>query len=344
VTGPVTGPPGDHAAFVLDGNGFDTLHLQRRATPAPVGPQVLVQMHAASLNYRDLKILEGRYAMPTIRPLVPLSCGAGEVVAVGDGVAAWKLGDRVVPIYMQGWYDGPFGRQPHWRGLGGDIDGTAREYGLFDQQDLLAIPAAWSFAEAATLPCAAVTAWHALVSIADVGPGDTVLTLGSGGVSVFALQIATLRGARVIATSSDDAKIARLKALGATDTVNYRATPDWDQAVRRLTGGRGVDMVVEVGGGDTFDRSIRATRDGGQLLRVGDLSGGVDPSRITIERGVTVTPVVVGSRAMTAAAMEALAAAGQRPVIDRAFAFRDLPAALRHLEAGRHFGKIVLNF
>ncbi len=340
----MTEPPADHAAFVLEGNGFATLHLRRRATPAPIGTQVLVRMRAASLNYRDLKILEGRYAMPTIRPLVPLSCGAGDVVAVGAGVAGWKPGDRVLPIYMQGWYEGPFGRQPHWRGLGGDIDGTAREYALFDQQDLLAIPDAWSFAEAATIPCAAVTAWHALVSIGGVKPGDTVLTLGSGGVSVFALQIATLRGARVIATSSDDAKLARLTALGATDGVNYRATPDWDQAVRRLTGGRGVDMVVEVGGGDTFDRSIRATRDGGQVLRVGDLSGGVDPARITVERGVTVTPVVVGSCAMTAEAMQALATAGKRPVIDRAFPFRELPAALHHLEAGRHFGKIVLEF
>lgn len=340
----MNGTPADHAAFVLQGNGFDTLHLQRRATPAPVGAQVLVRMRAASLNYRDLKILEGRYAMPTIRPLVPLSDGAGEIVAVGDGVDAWKPGDRVLPIYMQGWYDGPFGRQPHWRGLGGDVDGTAREYALFDQQDLLAIPDTWSFAEAATLACAAVTAWHALVPVGGVKAGDTVLTLGSGGVSVFALQIATLNGARVIATSSDDAKLARLKALGAAEGVNYRATPDWDRAVRDLTGGRGVDMVVEVGGGDTFDRSIRATRDGGQVLRVGDLSGGVDPARITVERGVIVTPIVVGSRAMTAEAMHALAAAGKRPVIDRAFPFHDLPAALRHLEAGRHFGKIVIEF
>jgi NADPH:quinone reductase-like Zn-dependent oxidoreductase len=340
----VTKPPADHAAFVLQGNGFDTLHLQRRATPAPIGTQVLVRMRAASLNYRDLKIIEGRYAMSTIRPLVPLSDGAGEVVAVGDAVAAWKAGDRVLPIYMQGWYDGPFGRQPHWRGLGGDVDGTAREYALFDQQDLLPIPDAWSFVEAATLPCAAVTAWHALVSIGGVKPGDTVLTQGSGGVSVFALQIAMLRGASVIATSSDDAKLARLKALGAAEGVNYRASPDWDQAVRHLTGGRGVDIVVEVGGGDTFDRSICATRDGGQVLRVGDLSGGVDPARITVERGVAVTPIVVGSRQMTAEAMLALAASTHRPVIDRVQPFRALPDALKDLAAGRHFGKIVLEF
>lgn len=340
----MTALPADHAVFVLGGTGFDTLHLRRRPTPMPAGTQILLRMRAASLNYRDLKILEGRYAMPTIRPVVPLSDGAGEVAAVGDAVAQYKPGSRVLPIYMQGWYEGPFGRQPHWRGLGGEVDGTAQEYMLVEERDLLPIPEMWSYAEAATLPCAAVTAWHALVSVGGVKPGDTVLTLGSGGVSVFALQIATLHGASVIATSSDDAKLARLKALGAAEGVNYRATPDWDQAVLRLTGGRGVDMVVEVGGGGTFERSIRATRDGGQVLRVGDLSGGVDPSRVTVERGVIVTPIVVGSRAMTAAAMQALAAAGNRPVIDRVFPFRDLPAALRHLESGRHFGKIVLEF
>lgn len=340
----MTGLPADHAAFVLQGTGFDTLHLLRRATPAPTGTQVLVRMRAASLNYRDLKILEGRYATPTMRPLVPLSDGAGEVAAAGGGVARYRPGDRVVPIYMQGWYEGPFARQPHWRGLGGEVDGTAREYMLVEERDLLPVPDAWSFAEAATMPCAAVTAWHALVSVGGVKPGDTVLTLGSGGVSVFALQIAALRGARVIATSSDDAKLARLKALGAADGVNYRATPHWDRAVRSLTGGRGVDMVVEVGGGGTFDRSVRAARDGGQVLRVGDLSGAVDPSQIVVERGVRVTPIVVGSRQMTEEAMQTLAAGAHRPVIDRVLPFRALPDALKDLAAGRHFGKMVLAF
>lgn len=336
--------PRDHAAFVLDGVGFDTLHLDRRATPAPTGTQVLVRMRAAALNYRDLKILQGRYAMPTVRPVVPLSDGAGAVAAVGPAVAYYEVGDRVLPIYMQGWYDGPFGRQPHWRGLGGEVDGTAQEFMLVEERDLLAIPDALSFAEAATLPCAAVTAWHALVAVGGVKAGDTVLTLGSGGVSVFALQIAAIHGARVIATSSDDAKLARLKALGAAEGVNYRATPDWDAAVRRLTGGRGVDMVVEVGGADTLERSVRATRDGGQVLRVGDLSGGVDPAQIVVERGVRVTPIVVGSRAMTEAVTKALADHGRRPAVDRAFPFHDLRAALEYLETGRHFGKIVLEF
>ncbi len=340
----MTALPADYAAFVLDGNGFDTLHLRRRPTPVPTGTQVLVRMRAASLNYRDLKILEGRYAMPTIRPVVPLSDGAGDVAAIGDAVSAYKIGDRVLPIYMQGWYEGPFGRQPHWRGLGGEVDGTAQEFMLVEERDLLPIPDALRFAEAATLPCAAVTAWHALVSIGGVKPGDTVLTLGAGGVSVFALQIAALQGATVIATSSDDAKVVRLKALGAKDGVNYRGTPDWDAAVRDLTRGRGVDLVVEVGGADTLERSIRATRDGGQVLRIGDLSGGVDPARIVAERGIVVTPVVVGSRRMTADVMQALAASRHRPAIDQRFAFRDLPAALRCLAEGRHFGKIVLEF
>lgn len=340
----MTALPSDHAAFVLDGNGFDTLRLRRRATPAPSGTQVLVRMRAASLNYRDLKILEGRYAMPTVRPVVPLSDGAGEVAAIGDAVSSYKIGDRVLPIYMQGWYEGPFGRQPHWRALGGETDGAAQEYMLVEQRDLLPIPDALSFAEAATLPCAAVTAWHALVAIGGVKPGDTVLTLGAGGVSVFALQIAALRGARVIATSSDDAKVARLKALGATDGVNYRKTPDWDAAVLDLTGGRGVDLVVEVGGADTLARSICAARDGGQVLRIGDLSGGVDPTRIVAERGVVATPIVVGSRRMTAEAMHTLAASTHRPVIDRRFAFQELPDALRCLAEGKHFGKILLEF
>lgn len=340
----MTALPADFEAFVLDGNGFDTLHLRHRATPVPTGTQVLVRMCAASLNYRDLKILEGRYAMPTIRPVVPLSDGAGEVAAIGDDVTAYKPGDRVLPIYMQGWYEGPFGRQPHWRGLGGEVDGTAQEFMLVEERDLLPIPDALRYDEAATLPCAAVTAWHALVSIGRVKNGDTVLTLGAGGVSMFALQIAALQGATVIATSSDDAKVARLKALGATEAVNYRQTPAWDASVRDLTGGRGVDLVVEVGGAETLERSIRATRDGGQVLRIGDLSGSVGPAHIVAARGVVVTPVVVGSRQMTVEVMQALAASRHRPVIDRRFAFRDFPAALRCLAAGRHFGKIVLEF
>jgi NADPH:quinone reductase-like Zn-dependent oxidoreductase len=329
-------------AFVLEELGYDGLRERRREVPATASDQILVRLKAASLNYRDLKILKGTYARPPRLPVVLLSDGAGEVVEVGSKVTHFKAGDRVLPIYMEGWHSGPMTTaREGWKSRGGDIDGTASEFALYREQDIVAIPSSVSTEEAACIPCAGVTAWHALVSVGHVQPGETVLVMGSGGVSVFALQIAQIKGARVIVLSGDDRKLERLAALGASDGINYRKTPDWDETVRGLTMGHGVDHVVEVGGAGTVARSLRATRDGGQVHVIGNLTGAF-PSSMTAERGIRMTPIVVGSRDMTQDLLGALAAHEARPVISKRVAFSDLKKALAYMESGEHFGKIVI--
>lgn len=331
-------------AFVLEHLGYEGLKEQIRPVPPTAADQVLVRMHAASLNYRDLKILKGIYARPPSLPLVLLSDGAGEVIEVGPDVERLTIGDRVMPIYMEGWYRGPMTTaRDGWKSRGGDIDGIAIEYALFRERDVVPLPGSMTYDEAACLPCAAVTAWHALVCVGQVHAGDTVLVMGSGGVSVFALQFAKMHGARVIATSGDDAKLRRLVALGVSDGINYRTVPDWEEKVRDLTDGRGVDQVIEVGGAGTITQSIRAARDGGKIAIIGDLSGGFGRNAVA-ERGVRMTSVVVGSRAMTEDVVRAIGTHNEAPVIDSRFAVADLEQALRHLESGEHFGKIVISF
>lgn len=328
--------------FVLEALGYDGLRERMRPVAPPRADQVLIRMRATSLNYRDLKILKGMYARPPQLPLVPLSDGAGEVIEVGAEVRHTKVGDRLMPIYMEGWYEGPITTaRDGWKSRGGDIDGTATEYALYRERDVVALPASMSFEEAACLPCAAVTAWHALVCVGGVKAGDTVLVMGSGGVSIFALQFAKIHGARVIATSSDDSKLRRLIALGASDGINYREVPDWEERVRDLTNGRGVDQVIEVGGAGTIRQSVRATRDGGNIAVVGDLTGGFGSAKFS-ERGVQIAPIVVGSRAMIEDVVRAIDVHGEPPVIDNRFPFTDLKRAFEHLESGRHFGKIVV--
>ena len=331
-------------AFLLESLGYEGLKQRQQPVPPTAPGQVLVRMRAASLNYRDLKILKGIYARPPSLPLVLLSDGAGEVIEAGPGVEKLKIGDRVMPIYMEGWYQGPMTTlRDGWKSRGGDIDGTATEYALFHERDVVSLPKSMTYEEAACLPCAAVTAWHALVCVGQVQAGDTVLVMGSGGVSVFALQFAKMHGARVITTSSDEAKLSRLIALGASDGINYRTVPDWEERVRDLTDDRGVDHVIEVGGAGTIGKSIRATRDGGHIEIIGDLTGGFGRNAST-ERGIRLTSVVVGSRAMTEDAVQAIANHDEAPVIDSRFAFAELKQAMRHLESGKHFGKIVITF
>jgi NADPH:quinone reductase-like Zn-dependent oxidoreductase len=331
-------------AFVLESPGYDGLRERIRDVPT-VGPdQVLVRMRAASLNYRDLKILKGVYdRMPTL-PLVLLSDGAGDVIEVGREVREFQPRDRVMPVYMEGWYTGPMtAARDNWRSRGGDIGGTAVEYAVYREQDVVPIPNSLSYEQAACLPCAGVTAWHALVSVGRVKAGDTVLVMGSGGVSVFALQIAKLSGARVIVTSSDDTKLSRLVALGASDGINYKKVPDWAEAVRSLTAGRGVDHVIEVGGTGTIQQSIRATRDGGQIEIIGNLTGEFASSKLT-ERGIQMTLIVVGSREMLEDLIRAIDLHREMPTIDSRFSFSKLKEALAYLETGKHFGKVVVNF
>jgi NADPH:quinone reductase-like Zn-dependent oxidoreductase len=325
-----------------DAFGIDHLKLTERPDPA-LGPgQVLVRMRAFSLNYRDLLLVKGQYNPRLKFPFVPLSDGAGEVVAVGAGVARFKPGDRVAGAFMQRWVEGELTEAKAKSALGGAIPGVAAEQMVFEERGLVAVPTHLSFEEAATLPCAAVTAWNALVAAGGIKAGDSVLIQGTGGVSLFALQFARLLGARVIATSSSDAKLARVRELGASDGINYKETPEWGNQVRELTG-VGVDHIVEVGGAGTLGESLRAVRVGGHIALIGVLSGAgpFNPTPILM-KGVRVQGIFVGSRAMFEAMNRAITLHEMRPVIDRVFPFEELPAALRHMESGAHFGKICV--
>jgi NADPH:quinone reductase-like Zn-dependent oxidoreductase len=322
---------------------LDDLTLAEMDRPSPGRGQVLVRMRAASLNYRDLLVARGSYGAGALPPdLVPLSDGAGEVVEIGPGVTRVAPGDRVAGIFMQSWLGGEQGPEDGQSALGGAIDGVLAEYVVFDAQGLVAIPPHLSFEQAATLPCAAVTAWNALYGLHPLQPGQTVLILGTGGVSIFALQFAHAAGARVIATSSSDEKLARAKAMGASDGINYRTHPEWQEAVRALTGGRGVDHVVEVGGAGTLGRSLGAVRRGGVVSLIGVLTQGeLDPMRI-FRSGAIVRPVYVGSRQMFEAMNRLIALHRLEPVIDRVFAVDEAKQAYRHLQAAGHVGKVVI--
>ena len=323
--------------------GFDDLTLLEADTPTPGPGQVLVRMHAASLNFRDLAVATGKYMMSTLPPnLVPLSDGAGEIVALGQGVTRLAVGDRVTPIFMQSWMGGDMSPEDSTTALGGAIDGVLAEYKLFDARGLVHIPAHLSYEQAATLPCAAVTAWNALFGLQPVGPGQTVLVLGTGGVSIFALQFAHAAGARVIATSSSDEKLARALSLGASDGVNYKTDPEWQHAVRKLTDGRGVDHVVEVGGPGTIQRSVGATRNGGVVTLIGVLTRGTLDPLAVFGAGATIRPIYVGSRQMFEAMNRAIALHKIEPVIDRVFAFEEAREAYKYLKSAAHVGKVVV--
>jgi NADPH:quinone reductase-like Zn-dependent oxidoreductase len=325
--------------------GLENLALVERPLPHPAAREVVVKFHAASLNYRELLFAWGLYNPNPRLPAVPGSDGAGEVTAVGEGASRWKIGDRVCPIFMQGWLEGPLtpAKQETSLGGGGDFDGTLCEYGAFHEEGLVRIPDHLSYEEAATLPCAAVTAWNALVNVGKIKAGDTILTLGTGGVSVFAIQIAKLHGARVIATSSSNEKLARVRKLGADETINYKTTPDWDAEVLRLTGGAGVDHVVEVGGAGTLPRSSNATRLGGAISVIGVLAqgAGLNPMKVLMKT-LHVQGIFVGSRRLFEELNRAVSVARLRPVIDRTFAFGQLREALDYMQSGAHCGKIVI--
>src|SRR5215216_4520066 len=326
--------------------GLNNLALVERDEPQPAAHEVVVKFHAASLNYRDVLFAKGIYNPHARFPAVPLSDGAGEVVAAGEGVTRWKVGDRVCTIYYPGWLEGTNVTQTVHRSPGdGELGGVLREYGAFHEDALVRIPEHLSFEEAAALPCAAVTAWNALIHVGNLKAGDTILTLGTGGVSVFALQFAKMHGARVIATSSSDEKLARVRELGADETINYRKTPDWDKEVLRLTEGIGVDHVIEVGGAGTLPRSVNAARAGGLVSLIGVLTSGAgfDPLHVLV-KALRVQGVVVGSRRMFEDMNRAVAANGMRPVVGKTFAFEEAREALKYMERGSHFGKIVIVF
>lgn len=325
-----------HTGFGLDHLG----HLDR-PDPTPGPGQVVVRVKAASLNYRDLLIAKGQYNPKLAFPRVLGSDAAGEVAAVGGGVTRWKPGDRVANCFMPHWADGPITDAAAKSTLGSDRDGVLAELVVFEESGLVPLPGNLSFEEAATLPCAAVTAWNALAG-GGCGPGKTVLLQGTGGVSIFALQFAKALGAKVFITSGSDEKLARAAKLGADAGVNYKTNPDWDKWARAQTG-TGVDIVVEVGGAGTLDRSLKAVRTGGHVALIGVLAGAGTFNPIPVlMKAVTLQGVFVGSRAMFEAMNQTIVAHGIRPVIDRVFPFAQAAEAFRHLESGSHFGKVVI--
>ena len=325
---------------------FGSGGLRRVVRPAPqIRPgQVLVQLKAASLNYRDLLMLEGTYNPKLALPVVPLSDGAGVVVAVGEGVTEFAPGHRVAACFVQGWLEGAPDRSVLRQTLGGPLDGMLTEMALLPERGLVAIPDHLSYVEAATLPCAALTAWSALVTHGPVRAGDTVVVLGTGGVSVFAIQFARLLGARVIATSSSDEKLARAREIGAHELINYAKTPRWEREVFRLTNKQGADMVVEVGGAGTLEQSIRAVRPGGTVSLIGVLAGGARDLQLLpiLMQNIRLQGVLVGHRAGFLAMNRAIAQHGLRPVVDRVFPFAEAPAAYAHLRSQAHVGKVVV--
>lgn len=317
------------------------------------GPgELVLAMRAASLNYRDLLMVEGRYDPRLRLPLVPCSDGVGEVVAVGPGVDRFAVGDRVCPTFSRRWIAGPPTHERLRATLGGPFDGTLAERMTVPAESAVRAPEHLSDAEAACLPCAALTAWSALLLPGGDGlataPGDTVLTLGTGGVSIFALQLARAMGARVVVTSSSDDKLERARELGAWQTLNYRQVPEWGRPVRKLAarpgGGEGVDRVIEVGGAGTLEQSLQAVRIGGTVAMIGVLSGHRAPLAVTpiLMKQLRVQGVLVGSRDAFEAMNRALADHRIHPVVDRTFGFDEVPAAFAHLAAGRHFGKVAV--
>jgi len=330
-------------AYEINEFGIENLTLTERDEPKPNAGEVLVKFHAASLNYRDLMMVKGFYNPKLKTPLVPLSDGAGEVTSVGEAVTKWKIGDRVCPIFMQGWLDGEIEASKARTALGGDLDGCLREFGAFDENGLVRIPDFLSFEEAATLPCAAVTAYNALFCSGSLKSDDTVLLQGTGGVSIFALQFASVYGARTIITSSSDEKLNRAKELGADDLINYKEREDWDKAVLDLTSKNGVDYVVEVGGAGTLQRSVNAVKMGGQVAVIGVLAGKGDfnPTAVLM-KAVKLHGIFVGSRQMFEQMNLMICQHTLKPVIDKVYEFGEVKDALKHMESGSHFGKIVV--
>ena len=321
--------------------------IVRRSTedPRPGPHEVLMRVRASSLNYRDLMVLKGGGRGPTKPGIIPLSDGAGDAEAVGEGVTRVKIGDRIAACFHPRWFGGPIRPEYLTDRLGANLDGMLAQYAVLSEEALVHLPSDLSFEEAATLPCAAVTAWVALTGHRRTTAGDTVLTLGSGGVSVFALQFARLLGARAIATTSTSEKAERLKALGASEVINYSETPDWDKRVRELSAGRGVDCVVEIGGPGTIAMSLKALAVGGHVSLIGSSlsqsGAGLDPLLLT-GRGITLGSISVGSRDDFENMNRAIAMHHLHPVIDRTFPFAEAKEAYRHFDGRSHFGKVVI--
>jgi alcohol dehydrogenase len=329
---------------VVEPLGLDNLKIIERPEPRPGAGEVLVRMRAASLNYRDLLMINGGYGTQQKRgDLVPLSDGAGEVVECGPGVTRWRVGDRVVSCFFAAFAGGPVSEERLRATLGGSVDGVACEYRVFPEGAILPVPAHLDFIQAATLPCAALTAWVAVISQHGIGPSHSVLTQGTGGVALFAVQFARMAGATVISTSSSAEKLERLRALGATHLINYNDDQAWGQTAFDLAGS-GVDLVVDTGGAQTLSQAFRAVRVGGAVSIIGVVTGAKFPLHvpILIAKYITLQPVVVGNRDQFEAMLTAIEHHGVTPVVDQVFSLADLRAALDHLKAGKHVGKVCI--
>jgi NADPH:quinone reductase-like Zn-dependent oxidoreductase len=324
--------------------GIDQLVLADLSKPRPGRGQVLVKVHAVSLNYRDLLMVGGHYNPRMALPRIPCSDGAGEVVEVGEGVDTVVVGQRVAAIFMQHWLDGAPTAENSRGALGGDVDGMLAEYVVLQQTGVVSIPEHLSFAEGATLPCAGVTAWNAVVNASQVKPGDVVLIQGTGGVSVFALQFAKMAGAVVIGTSSSDKKLERAKTMGLDAGLNYRQSPEWAKWVLKETNNRGADLVVEVGGAGTFTQSLQAVRYGGTVAQIGVLSQSEQPLPIPLilHRQIRIHGIYVGSKSHFEAMNRAIVATRTQPVVDQIYTFDKAREALKSIEKASHFGKIVI--
>lgn len=322
--------------------GVKALAMMERPDPRPGPCEVLVRVRASSVNYRDLSTIEDPVSRDLPYPRIPNSDGAGEVVEVGEAVTRFKPGDRVAATFFQRWIDGEITQDAMASALGGALDGMLAEHVVLHQDGLVSVPEHLSDLEAATLPCAALTAWNSLVEQGNVKSGDTVLLLGTGGVSIFALQFATLLGARAIITSSSDEKLSQAKSLGAWETINYRQTPDWDQAVLDLTAGRGVDHSVEVGGAGTLAKSVAATRVAGSIGLIGVLTHGELNPTLIMRKSIRLQGIYVGSRRMFEDMNRAIAQHRLRPMIYCTYPFEEARDAYRAMRQAQHFGKLVI--
>jgi NADPH:quinone reductase-like Zn-dependent oxidoreductase len=328
---------------IQDDWGMEHLKLATRPDPRPGPGQVLLRMRAASLNYRDLLVPSRGYGTHTgTLPLIPLSDGVGEVIDAGAGVTRIRAGDRVCPCFTQGWIDGP--PDGAHLNLGGPLDGTMAEYMVLPEGGMVKVPAYLADAQAASLPCAALTAWSALVTYDNLTPGSRVLVQGTGGVALFALQFAKLRGAHVTVISSSDEKIAKAKALGADAAINYVRTPEWYKATREITGDRGYDHIVELGGEKTLPQSLMCVRAGGTISIIGVLSGGTMTAQLgrIVMRQVRMQGIGVGHRNSFESMMRAIDQHRIAPVVDKVFPFEQLKDAMAYLKSGAHFGKVCI--
>lgn len=330
---------------IKDTFSIDGLTLSERPDPALPAGHIRVRVKAVSLNYRDLATVKHGGARQVRLPLIPCSDGAGEVVETGPGVTRVKTGARVAGTFFQNWLAGDIRTEHFASALGGSVDGMLADRVVLHEDGVVSVPDYMTYEDAATLPCAAVTAWQGLVTKGNMKAGDTILVQGTGGVSIFALQFGVMAGARVIITSSSDEKLARAKQLGAWATINYKTTPDWAKRTLELTNGEGVDHVVEVGGAGTLEQSFKAARVGGTVSLIGVLTGfagKIDPYPV-LTKGLRLQGIYVGSREMFEAMNKALAIHQTKPVIDRVFPFTEARAALSLMESAAHFGKIVIS-